>query len=157
MGFWSEFKSFAIKGNVVDMAVGVMIGAAFGGVVKSVVSDLIMPPIGLISGGLDLSEQYIVLKEGAAAGAPYESLAAAREAGAVLLSYGSFLNTLTNFAIVAVVLFFMVRWMNDLRSPDTPPAPNTKPCPFCMTAIHKEATRCPSCTSELGEEEASAA
>lgn len=143
-----EFQEFAVKGNVVDMAVGVMIGAAFSSVVKSVVDDLLMPPIGLIAGDLDFSQYYVVLREGATAG-PYTTVAAAKEAGAVLLTYGQFINATVNFLIVAFALFFVVRWINRLKRPDTPDAPRTKACPHCKSAIHKDATRCPQCTSEL--------
>ncbi len=147
---WAEFKAFAVKGNMIDMAVGIMIGAAFGTVVKSIVDDLVMPPIGLITGGLDMSDRFIVLRGGNPA-APYETLAAATEAGAVLLRYGAFINALVSFFIIAVVLFFIVRWINKLRSPDTPPAPRSRACPFCMSVVHEKATRCPQCTSELGD------
>ena len=147
---WAEFKAFAVKGNMIDMAVGIMIGAAFGTVVKSIVDDLVMPPIGLITGGLDMSDRFVVLRDGNPA-APYETLAAATEAGAVLLRYGAFINALVSFFIIAVVLFVIVRWTNKLRSPDTPPAPQSRSCPFCMSVVHEEATRCPQCTSELGD------
>ena len=145
---WSEFKAFAVKGNMVDMAVGVMIGAAFGTVVKSIVDDLLMPPIGLITGGIDFSDRFVVLKAGDPSG-PYESLVAATEAGAVLLRYGRSANALISFLIVAMVLFMIVRWTNRLRSPDTPPAPKSRACPFCMSVVHEKATRCPQCTAEL--------
>ena len=145
---FKEFKEFAVKGNVVDMAVGVMIGAAFSTVVKSAVDDLLMPPIGLLAGDLDFSTYFLVLREGATPG-PYATLAAARESGAVLLTYGQFANASLNFLIVASVLFFIVRWINRLKRPDTPAAPMTKACPHCKSAIHKDATRCPQCTAEL--------
>ena len=143
-----EFKEFAVKGNVVDMAVGIIIGAAFTTVVKSLVDDLITPPIGLLTGGLDFAESFWVLSPGANAG-PYLSLAQAREAGAVVIAYGSFINSVVAFLLVAVVMFFIVRWMNRLRRPDPPPAPSTKACPHCAMPIALSATRCPHCTSHL--------
>lgn len=146
-GLWKEFKTFAVKGNVVDMAVRVMIGAAFGAIVQSAVADLLMPPIGLLTGGVDLGEQFVVLAAGEVAGGPYVTLEQAREAGAVVIAYGAFLNAVLRFFIIAAVLFVVVRWTNRLRSPDTPPAPSTRPCLFCTTPIHRQATRCPQCTS----------
>ena len=144
----NEFREFAVKGNVVDMAVGVMIGAAFGGMVKSLIDDLLMPPIGLLTGGLDFTDQFILLRAGSTPG-PYITLDAAHEAGAVVLTYGNFVNAGINFLLIAIALFFMVRWMNHLRRPDTPHAPSTKACDFCRSAIHIDATRCPQCTSQL--------
>ena len=132
------------------MAVGIVVGGAFTTLVKSGVSDLLMPPIGLLTGGLSFSDQFLVLRPGETAG-PYPTLKEAQEAGAVVMTYGNFLDNCISLAIVAVVMFFLVRWINKLRSPDTPPAPNTKPCPFCKTAIHMSATRCPSCTSQQPE------
>jgi large conductance mechanosensitive channel len=143
-----EFKEFAIKGNVVDMAVGIIIGAAFTTVVKSLVDDLIMPPMGAATGGLDFSDKYAVLVEGDPAG-PYGTLVAAREAGATVLAWGNFVNSVVAFLLVSIVLFLIVRWVNRLRRPDTEPAPTTKSCTYCMSNIHKDATRCPECTSEL--------
>ena len=143
-----EFREFAIKGNVVDMAVGIIIGASFTTVVKSVVDDIIMPPIGLVTGGLDFSDKFVVLKPGMGNG-DYHSLLEAKEAGATLLSYGVFINNVVAFLIVALVLFFIVRWANRLRRTEPPPAPNTKNCPFCRSAIDLQATRCAHCTSEL--------
>ncbi len=143
-----EFKEFAIKGNVIDMAVGIIIGAAFTTVVKSLVDDVIMPPLGSLTGGLDFSQKYIVLRPGAAAG-PYETLAQAKADGATVLGYGNFITAVVAFLMVAMVLFFVVRWMNRLRRPDTPAAPNTKACPFCKSSIDKAASRCPHCTSTL--------
>jgi large conductance mechanosensitive channel len=144
-----EFREFAVKGNVVDMAVGIMIGAAFGAVVKSVVDDVIMPPIGFIVGDLDFSDRFIVLKEGAAAAAPYASLEAAKAAGANVLAYGRLVTHVTSFLILAWILFFAVRWVNRLRTPDAPPPSTTRPCPFCKSAIDKTASRCAFCTSEV--------
>jgi large conductance mechanosensitive channel len=145
-----ELREFAVKGNVVDMAVGIMIGAAFTTVVKSVVDDLIMPPIGLATGGLDFSSQYVALR--APEGADLSSLTSAREAGATVIAYGQFINHTVSFLLVALVLFFIVKWINRLRRPDTPPAPSSKACPFCTSVINLAATRCPQCTSELGPE-----
>ena len=148
---WKEFKEFAMRGNAVDMAVGIIIGSAFGAIVKSLVDDVIMPPIGLLLGGLDFSELFIVLKQGAAAG-PYLSLAAAQEAGAVTLNYGLFINTVISFLIVALAVFFLIRGINSLRreEKEAPPAePTTKECPFCRSEIAIQATRCAFCTSEL--------
>jgi len=145
---FKEFREFAVKGNVVDMAVGIIIGAAFGTIVKSLVSDIIMPPIGLLTGGLDFSSRFVVLREGSTA-APYPSLDAAQEAGAVVLRWGQFLNTAVSLMLVAMVLFFLVRWINRLRRPETEPAPTTRACPFCRSHIDEEASRCPQCTSEV--------
>ncbi len=148
MKIFDEFKKFAVKGNVIDMAVGVMLGAAFSGVVKALVDNVLMPPLGLLTGELDFTDRFFVLRDGEPPG-PYLTLEAARKADALLLGYGVFANAILNFLIVACALFFLVRWINNLQSPDTPPAPNTKPCPHCKSAINKAATRCPHCTSEL--------
>lgn len=148
MGLFDEFQEFAVKGQVMDMAVGVMIGAAFATVVQSLVDDVLMPPIGLLTGGIDMSEQFLVIAQGDPAG-PYASLAGAQAAGAVLVRYGVFANAIVSFLIVAVVLFVVVRWANQLRSPDTPPAPQTRPCPACTLPIHQAARRCPHCTSDV--------
>jgi large conductance mechanosensitive channel len=145
---FGEFKEFAIKGNVVDMAVALMIGAAFTSVVKSVVEDVVMPPIGYMTGGLNFTNRYYLLEAGDP-GPPYASLTAAREAGANVLAYGRFGTQVITFLIVAFVLFLAVRWMNRLRRPDTPPAPTTRACPRCFSIIDKQATRCPLCTSEI--------
>jgi large conductance mechanosensitive channel len=145
-----EFKEFAVRGNVVDMAVGIIIGAAFGAIVKSLVDDVIMPPIGLLLGNADFSNLYVVLKEGAAAAAPYASLADAKKAGAVTLNYGILVNALMSFIIVAFAVFLLVRTINRLRAEQPAPAESTtKECPHCCSAIPLKATRCPSCTSTL--------
>ena len=146
-----EFKAFAMRGNVIDMAVGIIIGAAFGSIVGTLVSDVVMPPIGLLLGNVDFSNLFIVLKEGTTAG-PYATVAAARGAGAVTLNYGLFLNTVVNFLIVAFAIFFLIRDMNALKKKEeAPPAvPTTKECPHCLSAIPVKATRCGHCTSELG-------
>lgn len=146
-----EFKLFAVKGNVIDMAVGVMIGAAFAAVVKSLVEDLLMPPLSLITGGLDFADKFVVLKTGTTP-APYSSLTQAKEAGATILSYGQFINVAITFVLIAFALFFVVRWVNRLRRPDTPAAPSTKSCPFCKSVVDLEATRCAHCTSPLDQE-----
>lgn len=143
-----EFKEFAIKGNVIDMSVGVIIGAAFGAVVKSLVDDVLMPPLGLLTGGLDFANHFLVLHGGRTPG-PYSTLAEAKASGATVIAYGAFLNAVVAFLLVSFALFFVVRWMNRLRRPDTPPAPNTKACPFCKSSIDSTATRCAYCTSEL--------
>lgn len=150
MSMMQEFKEFAVKGNVVDMAVGIIIGAAFGTIVKSLVDDVIMPPVGLLLGGVDFSELYIALKQGSPAG-PYDTIAAAKEAGAVTINYGTFINNLLSFIIVAFAVFLLVRAINRLRREEqvAPVAPTEKPCPYCTTAIPVAATRCPHCTSQL--------
>lgn len=145
-----EFREFAMRGNVVDMAVGIIIGAAFGTIVKSLVDDVIMPPIGLLLGNVDFSNLFITLKEGATAG-PYATLELAKKAGAVTLSYGAFLNTIVTFVIVAFSVFLLVKGMNKLkREQEAPPAaPTTKECPHCFSTIPVKATKCAYCTSSL--------
>jgi large conductance mechanosensitive channel len=147
---FKEFKEFAMRGNVVDMAVGIIIGAAFGTIVKSLVSDVIMPPIGLLLGNVDFSNLFVVLKQGAMAG-PYASLADAQAAGAVSINYGAFINTVISFVIVAFAVFLVIRGINRMKRQKAEPAvePMTKTCPFCQSAIPIKATRCPFCTSEL--------
>lgn len=144
-----EFKKFAMRGNVVDMAVGIIIGAAFGAIVKSLVDDVIMPPIGMILGNVDFSNLFIVLKQGAAAAGPYASLADAKKAGAITVNYGVFFNSVISFLIVAFAVFMLIRSINRLRQEDAPPPPATKECPFCASAISIKAQRCPACTSQL--------
>ncbi len=151
MAIIKEFKEFAIKGNVVDMAVGIIIGAAFTGVVQSLVKDLMMPPLGLLMGGVDFSEFFIVLKEGVTP-PPYATTAAAQEAGAVTLNYGVFFNTLLSFLIVSFAVFILIKYINRLKRPSEAPEPATpslKKCNYCFSDIPVEATRCPHCTSEL--------
>ena len=145
-----EFKEFAMRGNVVDMAVGIVIGAAFGTIVKSFVDDVLMPPIGLLLGGVDFSNLFAVVKEGAPAG-PYASLVDAQAAGAVTLNYGLFINTVISFLIVAFAVFMVVKAMNAIKRQEEAPAaePTTKTCEFCQTEIPIKATRCPHCTSQL--------
>jgi len=145
-----EFKEFAMRGNVVDMAVGIIIGAAFGSIVKSLVDDVLMPPIGMLLGNVDFSNLFIVLKQGAVAG-PFATLAEAQKAGAVTLNYGVFANTIISFIIVAFAVFMLIRALNKLkRQEEAPPAePTTKECPHCLSSIAIKATRCAHCTSEL--------
>lgn len=145
-----EFKKFAMRGNVVDMAVGIIIGGAFGTIVKSLVADVIMPPIGLLLGGVDFSNLFITLKEGATAG-PYSTLAVAQEAGAVTISYGLFFNAVLSFVIVAFAVFLLIRSINKLQAEEEAPPeePTTKDCVFCCSSIPIKATRCGNCTSEL--------
>ncbi len=141
-----EFKEFAMKGNMVDMAIGIIIGAAFGRIVSSLVSDILMPPIGKAMGGVDFSNLFIDLSGGS-----YASLAAAKAAGAATVNYGIFVNALIDFVIVAFILFLVVKGMNALKRAEAapPPAPTTKECPHCASAIPLKATRCPACTSNL--------
>ena len=146
---WKEFKAFVLRGNVMDLAVGVIIGASFGAVVKSLVDDLIMPPIGLLMGGADLNNRFAVLKDGTKAAPPYTTAAAAREAGAVTLNYGAFLGTVLAFLIVALAVFLMIRAVNKLYRKPAPETPNTKSCTFCTLSIPLAATRCPNCTAAL--------
>jgi large conductance mechanosensitive channel len=146
-----EFKKFAMRGNVVDMAVGIIIGGAFGTIVKSLVADVIMPPIGMLLGGVDFSDLFITLQEGATAG-PYATLAGAQEAGAVVISYGLFFNSVISFLIVAFAVFLLIKSINKLQSEEEaePEEVTTKDCPHCFSSIAIKATRCPNCTSELG-------
>jgi large conductance mechanosensitive channel len=145
-----EFKEFAMRGNVVDMAVGIIIGAAFGTIVKSLVDDVLMPPIGLLLGNVDFSNLFIVLKQGAVAG-PFATLAEAQKAGAVTLNYGVFANTIISFIIVAFAVFMLIRALNKMkREEEAPPEePTTKECSHCLSTVPLKATRCAHCTSEL--------
>jgi large conductance mechanosensitive channel len=145
-----DFKEFVVRGNVLDMAVGIVIGAAFGAIVTSFVSDIIMPPIGLLLGNVDFSSLFTVLKEGTVPG-PYATPAAAKAAGAVTLNYGVFLNTIISFLIVAFAIFLLIRNVNRMKRKEEapPPAPATKECPYCLSAIPIKAVRCAHCTSEL--------
>jgi large conductance mechanosensitive channel len=148
---FKEFKEFAMRGNVVDMAVGIIIGAAFGTIIASLVADILMPPIGLLLGGVDFSNLFFTIKEGATAG-PFSTLADAQKAGAVTINYGTFVNKVVSFLIVAFAIFMVVKGMNSMKKKDeaSPAMPTTKECSFCYTAIPIKATRCPHCTSELG-------
>ena len=148
-----EFKEFIMRGNVMDMAIGIVIGAAFGTIIKSLVADVIMPPIGLLLGGVDFSNMFVVLKEGAEAAGPYIALADAQAAGAVTLNYGTFINTIISFIIIAFAIFMIIKSMNAAkRKEEEAPAaePTTKSCPQCTSEIPIKATRCPMCTSEIG-------
>src|SRR3546814_897548 len=144
---WKEFKEFVLRGNVIDLAIAVIIGAAFGKITTSLVNDVIMPPLGLLLGDLDFSDFFINLS----GGADYPSLQAAKAAGAVTLNYGAFITTVINFLIIAFVIFMVIRQINRLKRKEEAPAaaPTEKNCPFCVTAIPLKATRCPHCTSEL--------
>ncbi len=148
-----EFKKFAMRGNVVDMAVGIIIGGAFGTIVKSLVDDVLMPPIGLLLGGVDFSELFITLSEGATVVGPYETLAAARSAGAVTINYGLFINAMVSFLIVAFAVFLLIQAINRLhheeKKVEAPAEPTTRDCPFCLSAIPIKASRCPHCTSDI--------
>ena len=139
-----EFKEFAMKGNVLDLAVGFILGAAFGKIVTSLVSDIIMPPIGLILGKVDFSSLFLNLS-----GKSYASLAEAKAAGAATLNYGIFLNNIVDFLIVAFAVFLLVRVVNRWNKPAPAAAPSTKECPYCASTIPLKATRCPNCTSEI--------
>ena len=146
-----EFKKFIMRGNVIDMAVGIIIGGAFTKIVNSMVADVLMPPLGLLLGKVDFSNWFVVLKQGAQEG-PYASLAAAQAAGATTLNIGTFLNAIISFIIVALCIFLLIKVINKVNAPkkeETPAAPTTKKCPFCCSEIALEATRCPHCTSEL--------
>ena len=150
MKLLQEFKKFAVKGNMIDLAVGMIIGTSFNKIVSSLVNDVIMPALGVFTGKIDFAQLYVALD-----GKSYESLAAAEEAGAACVKYGAFLAGLLDFLIMAFVVFMLIRGINKLRDrnkePEAPKAPTTKVCPFCKTEINIEATRCPHCTSELGE------
>jgi len=144
LAVWKEFKDFIARGNVVDLAVGIIIGLAFGKIVSSLVNDIIMPPIGLLLGKVDFNNLFINLS-----GQPYATLAAATEAGAATINYGVFINTIIEFLIIAFVVFLLVKQINKLMKPAEPAAPPTKDCPYCYSAIPVKATRCPNCTSQL--------
>jgi large conductance mechanosensitive channel len=144
MEMWKDFKAFAMKGSVIDMAVGVVIGVAFGQITTSLVSDIIMPPLGLILGHIDFNNYFLDLT-----GKSYPSLAAARKAGAAVIAYGHFVNVVLDFFIVAFAMFLVVQWFSRLKKPAPPAAPTTKPCPYCASDIPIPAVRCPHCTSQL--------
>ena len=147
---FKEFREFAMRGNVVDMAVGIIIGVAFGAIVQSLVKDVIMPPIGLLLGNIDFSNLFLVIRHGATPG-PYASLAQAQAAGVISINYGVFLNTVINFLIVAFAVFILIRQMNKLKKQEPAPvaAPTTKECTYCYSVIPIKAVRCPNCTSDL--------
>lgn len=148
----NEFKAFVMRGNVVDMAVGIIIGGAFGAIVSGLVSYVLMPPLGLLIGGVDFSNLFAVLKEGATPG-PYAALADAQAAGAVTLAYGLWFNSIISFLIVAFAVFLLIKGMNNMKKKEEPPAatPTTKECGFCFTTISIKATKCPNCTSALAK------
>ena len=144
---WKEFKEFAIKGNVIDLAVGIMIGGVFQKIVSSLVNDIIMPPIGLLLGRINFSDMFFNLTEG-----DFNTLSEAQASGAVTINYGLFINAVVDFLLVALVLFLLIRQINKIRKDEPQPeAPNTKECPFCFSKIAIKATRCPNCTSQLSK------
>ncbi|MFD1245732.1 large conductance mechanosensitive channel protein MscL [Paralysiella testudinis] len=149
MSLLNDFKAFLMKGNVIDLAVGMVVGTAFTGMVKSLVDDVIMPPIGLLIGGVDFSNLFLTLKEGAKAAGPYATLAAAKDAGAVTMNIGLFINTLISLVIVGFAIFMVVKAISKLQKQPQPADPTTKECPQCCTEIPLKASRCPHCTSEL--------
>ncbi len=153
MGMVKEFKEFAVKGNVMDMAVGIIIGAAFGTIVKSLVADVIMPPIGLLLGNVDFANLFFVLKDAATGPAVYATVAEAQATGAVTLNYGLFINTVISFLIVAFAIFIVIKNMNRLKKEAPAPVaePTTRECPHCFSIISIKATKCPNCTSALGQ------
>jgi large conductance mechanosensitive channel len=146
--FMKEFREFISRGSVIDLAVGIIIGTAFTAIVNSLVNDVIMPPIGYVLGDVDFSNLYINLSGGS-----YDSLAAAKEAGAATVNYGAFINTVINFLIIAFVIFVLIRQINRLQreEEEAPAEPTTKECPYCYSAIPIPATRCPQCTSQLAD------
>ena len=144
MGFVSEFKEFAIKGNVMDMAIGIIIGAAFGGIVTSLVKDVIMPPIGMLMGGINFADMFVALD-----GKTYANLAEAQAVAAPTINYGLFINAIISFLIVALAVFMLIRQVNALKKEPAPPEPNSKECPFCKESIPKAAVKCSHCTSDL--------
>jgi large conductance mechanosensitive channel len=154
----SEFKDFIIKGNVLAMAIGIIIGIAFGAVIKSAVDDILMPPIGLALGGADFTDSFMVLKEGKVFDAEknatvetkeFDTLQQAKDAGAITLRYGIFINALINFLIIGIILFFITKAAARMEKKKEEAAPTTKPCPYCDTQISLKATKCPNCTSKL--------
>jgi large conductance mechanosensitive channel len=147
---WQEFKEFAVKGNAIDLAVGVIIGAAFGSVITSLVKDIIMPPIGLLAGGLDFSNKFVVLKAAKDGSTAFNTPADAIKAGAVTWNYGNFITLAINFLIVAFCIFLLVRAINKMKQPKPNAEPVVKDCPACTMSIPVKATRCPHCTADLG-------
>jgi large conductance mechanosensitive channel len=141
---WKEFKAFAMKGSVMDMAIGIVIGAAFGQIVSSLVSDIIMPPLGVAMGHIDFNDYFFPLDHKS-----YPTLADAKKAGAAVIAYGHFVNTIIDFFIVGFAMFLVVKWFSKLKKPDAPAAPATKDCPYCASSIPIKAVRCPHCTSQL--------
>jgi large conductance mechanosensitive channel len=148
---WNEFKEFAVKGNAVDLAVGVIVGAAFTGIVNSLVKDVIMPPISLLTGGLDFSNKFVILRAAKDGSMAFHTSADAGRAGAITWNYGNFITLVINFLIVAGAVFLLVRAINRLREPAAEKEPDKKDCPACAMKIPFKATRCPYCTSELSQ------
>lgn len=154
---WHEFKSFALRGNVIDLAVGFTVGAAFTTIAKSLVNDIMMPPVGLLIGQAEMSDLFWLLKEGSEQAAPYTTLADAQAAGAVTINYGVFINNVLAFLVIALVMFMLIRGFNRLENEiedelgygDEAVQPTTKKCPYCISTIPRRASRCPECTSEL--------
>lgn len=159
MKILAEFKKFAMRGNVMDMAVGIIIGAAFGKIVDSLVKDMIMPPLGILLGKIDFANLFFVLKDGTGAPAPYASLSAAQDAGAITLNFGAFLNTVISFIIVAFAVFMLIKAMNTLQEKldrkEKAEEPTTKECPYCCTQIAIKAVKCPNCTADLPQDKKS--
>ena len=149
--FFNEFKKFIARRNVMDMAVGIIIGAAFTKIVNSLVADIIMPPIGLLLGDIDFTNWFVVLKDGAETAAPYASLEAAKAAGAVTMNIGFFINSIISFLIVAFAIFIVIKAINKMKEKPAPApaAPTTKQCPYCFSEININATKCPHCTSDI--------
>lgn len=162
---FNEFKSFALRGNVIDLAVGFTVGAAFSTIAKSLVDDIIMPPVGLLIGQAEMSDLFLLLQEGTETPAPYATLSEAQAAGAVTINYGIFINNVIAFLIIALVMFLIIRYMNQLENAiedeleleDEKVEPITKKCPYCISTIPRRATRCPECTSELEQPETATA
>src|SRR5438094_9592331 len=148
---WKEFKEFAVKGNAVDLAVGVIIGAAFGSIVNSLVNDVVMPPISLLTGGLDFSNKFVILRAAKDGSTAFNTPADAAKAGAITWNYGNFITLLINFVIVAAAVFLLVRAINHLRRPAEEKEPDKKDCPECAMKIPFKAARCPYCTTELSK------
>ena len=144
MGFIGEFKEFAVKGSVIDMAVGIIIGAAFGSIVNSLVKDVIMPPIGMLMGGINFADMFVALD-----GKAYATLAEAQAAAAPTINYGLFINSIISFIIVALAIFVLIKQINAMKKQPAPPDPNTKECPYCKESIPKAAVKCSHCTSDL--------
>ena len=141
---WDDFKEFAVRGSMMDMAVGIIVGAAFGRIVTSLVNDVVMPPLGVLTGKVDFSQLFIALSS-----EEFATFEQAREAGVATINYGAFLTTVVDFLIVAVVIFFVIRGLNRLHQQDEPPAKSTQNCPYCRSTISAKASRCPKCTSEI--------
>ena len=149
MSILKEFRDFAVRGNVLDLAIAVVIGGAFGTIVKSLVDDIIMPPIGVLLGNVDFSNLFLVLKEGSKLAGPYVSVAAAKDAGAITLNFGLFINAMVSFTIIAFAIFMLVKVINRLKREEVPAETTVQDCPYCLSSIPRKASRCPHCTSQL--------